>query len=510
MSTKSKRPRLLYSREALEEAIADIKAGMPVKTASEKYQIPRTTLHNKMTARYADKRPGPETVLTTAEENALVQWIANSSKQGLMVGKQQLVNSVAFLVKTLNRENPFSNGRPGRHWYQSFLRRHKDIVSRINENSGFVKTCADEADIRNWFHELSSYLEQKRLLDIPASRIFAAEMCVLFSMNADDEDREKIYVQMAGSADGCLVPPMLLFDNERLPSKIYQSLPRGWTCSKSDDGCMKPENFYEYVTQHFKKWLVKRKVDFPVVLFVDGKAPYLTLSLSNFCLRNKIQLIGLLPNLSHILQPLNKELFPSVKEAWKKTLEFHLQKEATNSLKEYVAPLLKSVLDDLQIDQLLINGFLTTGLHPLTEDALNYDKVPKKILPKSEIPEFDPYNLNEIFQVEEGEQHLEKCMNVLNHLEQWLSSSKLEIFNEAFDHEKWTGRIEDKSLFYYWRKVKTEVAYLNFEPAKSDTSCETVIVEADVHSSTNESRADIVEIIIEDSEKEYSTEIIES
>lgn len=475
MSTKSKRPRLLYSKEALKQAMVDIKSGMPVKTASKKYAIPRSTLHNKITAKYADKRPGPETILTTAEENALVQWIVDSSKQGLMVGKQQLVNSVALLVKSLNRENPFSNGRPGRHWYQSFLRRHDEIVSRINENSALVKTSAVEADIRNWFHELRSFLEQKELLGIPASRIFCAEMCVLFSMDADDEDRENFYVQMAGSADGCLVPPMLLFNYQRITGKIYEGLPDGWTCSTSDNGCMNPKNFHEYVTKHFYPWLAKRKVNFPVVLFVDGKAPYLTLTLSEFCLRNKIVLIGLLPNLSHILQPLNKGLFPSVKKAWKKALVyFRLQSRAADSLKESVAYLLKSVLDHLQPDRLLIKGFAASGLHPLTEHAINYDKVPKKFLlkPKSECPEFPLYNPNEIFQAQEGEQCLGMCMNVLNHLEKWLGPDKLENFNDAFDHEEWTGRVEDKSLFYYWRKMKTEIDDLHFEPAKSDTSCE--------------------------------------
>jgi hypothetical protein len=46
-----KRRRLQYTVESLKNAVEEIKAGMPFKTASKKYGIPRGTLRDKVKGR---------------------------------------------------------------------------------------------------------------------------------------------------------------------------------------------------------------------------------------------------------------------------------------------------------------------------------------------------------------------------------------------------------------------------------------------------------------------------
>jgi len=38
--------------------------------------------------------------------------------------KEQLLNSVQLLMGQLQKENSFTNNRPGRYWYEAFIRRH--------------------------------------------------------------------------------------------------------------------------------------------------------------------------------------------------------------------------------------------------------------------------------------------------------------------------------------------------------------------------------------------------
>ena len=46
-----KQKRLQYSEGAMAEAIAAVKGGMPKNTAAKTYDVPRTTLHHKLTGK---------------------------------------------------------------------------------------------------------------------------------------------------------------------------------------------------------------------------------------------------------------------------------------------------------------------------------------------------------------------------------------------------------------------------------------------------------------------------
>lgn len=61
------------------------------------------------------EKNGPCSILTKEEEQNL--WITLLSERGFPVTKNLLLDSVHLLLKTVKRENPFTNGRPGRHWF---------------------------------------------------------------------------------------------------------------------------------------------------------------------------------------------------------------------------------------------------------------------------------------------------------------------------------------------------------------------------------------------------------
>lgn len=120
MSEKKKNRR--YDPNTLKLALESIANGMPVKTASKTYNIPKTTLHYKKTGKYpVECSPGAPTVLTQEEESTLIKWIIHVAKMGFPVSKDHLLDSVAMLLQKKNRPNPFRQNRPGRHWYESFL-----------------------------------------------------------------------------------------------------------------------------------------------------------------------------------------------------------------------------------------------------------------------------------------------------------------------------------------------------------------------------------------------------
>jgi hypothetical protein len=149
-----------YSQEDLTRALNAIKNGTPCATASKRYKIPRTTLIGKIKGIYPEEcRSGAPSVLTANEENILSEWIIiiNMGRMGFPVSKDQLLDSVSLLVKNLGRSNHFTNGRPGRHWYELFSKRHPEISERIAQNLCASRAAVTKCKIQNWHKEVEDY-----------------------------------------------------------------------------------------------------------------------------------------------------------------------------------------------------------------------------------------------------------------------------------------------------------------------------------------------------------------
>lgn len=139
-----------WSDTELEKALVDIRSGKSVNGISKSSGIPKSTLIAKLKGhRPVGKRTGPPTVLSAEEEAIIVRWILHLSKRGFPVTKTQLLNNVTYLIKQLGRKTPFANGQPGRHWYESFLRRHPEISIRVAQNLPKSRASVTEDILRN-------------------------------------------------------------------------------------------------------------------------------------------------------------------------------------------------------------------------------------------------------------------------------------------------------------------------------------------------------------------------
>lgn len=126
---------LNYPEKQMNLAIDAVRMGMPVATAAKRFSVPRITLMYKAKGKTPQyRRIGPDTVLTKEEENILVQWILTMAKTGFPITKPELLDSVKHLIEELKRQNPFVGNRPGKTWYNAFLKRHPNIGIRTAQN----------------------------------------------------------------------------------------------------------------------------------------------------------------------------------------------------------------------------------------------------------------------------------------------------------------------------------------------------------------------------------------
>lgn len=106
----------LYSEETIKTCIQNIKTGkMSAYGASKAFGIPMSTIRYRMSNRWKQStRPGPSTVLSTAEEQEIVSWMIGIKERGFPVSRENVLSKVSeFLSSNPDREKWFKNNRPG-------------------------------------------------------------------------------------------------------------------------------------------------------------------------------------------------------------------------------------------------------------------------------------------------------------------------------------------------------------------------------------------------------------
>lgn len=386
----------------------EVGKGRSLRQIRRKYKIPKTTLQYKNSGilKPIVEKPGPDCILGAENENKLVDWIIHVSDNGFPVTKLQLINSVHLLLKKAKKKTKFKNNRPGRHWYSAFLTRHPELSEKLSQNLLCTRASVTEEGIRGWFSGVKDHLESNNLLDIDGSRIFNCDESAFYLSPQGDkvlvkrgdkvaytfvnnDEKECITTLFCGNAAGDLIPPMIMLNYVKIPQSVSTLMPKGWSIGRSESGWETAESFFEWVANIFYPWVLKKQIELPVILYVDGHSSHLTLELSNFCKKKGIVLVALHPNATHILQPMDVALFRPLKKSWKETVrDWRLENNGERLSRELFGGLLKLSLEKIEIKSILENGFRATGLHPFSADAVNYEKYFKVSTkdPRSEIP----------------------------------------------------------------------------------------------------------------------------
>lgn len=151
--------------KSIEQALADIKRGVPCATAARQHGINRTTLLYRANGKTKKAKKGPACVLGDEAELTLVKWILECQKAKFPITADELRCSVKQLVKTLKLETPFSDGMPGKKWLELFFTRHPNVCYRTAEHLSHARDSVSEATLKLWFEEIEKYLVENELME---------------------------------------------------------------------------------------------------------------------------------------------------------------------------------------------------------------------------------------------------------------------------------------------------------------------------------------------------------
>lgn len=156
-----------YSKDDLREAIEKIRKNeMSYGAASKIYNVPKTTLHNRM--RNPESCPkGATTTLSKDQENELADWILLHADFGDPRTKQDIILAAAEIAQLdSNPLSNFKNGTPTSGWYEGFLKRHRLCRERTPQGISKASAINTRDDFAGLWRNIYNYFKKTNQLDL--------------------------------------------------------------------------------------------------------------------------------------------------------------------------------------------------------------------------------------------------------------------------------------------------------------------------------------------------------
>ncbi|KAJ4449181.1 hypothetical protein ANN_00577 [Periplaneta americana] len=218
----------------------------------------------------------------------------------------------------------------GVDWFRAFLKRNSGLSLRKPEDLSRTRAeglCKEEVD--HYFSILKQVLNDYQLFDKPhciynmdesgfplnnrplkiVSQKGKREVVSLTNV----ERGQNVTVVACCNAAGAYIPPMVIFKGVRNSIMYKDDLPPGSVVEMRDSGYINEDLFISCLN-HFTKF----KPDDKILITLDNHGSHTSVRALDYCKKNNIELLGLPPHTTHVLQPLNRTLFISLKIAYHK------------------------------------------------------------------------------------------------------------------------------------------------------------------------------------------------
>jgi hypothetical protein len=321
------------------------------------------------------------TLLTSAEEALLVQWIELRSDMNNAAEREEVISQARLIVE---RERQIECTSSMRGWFEGFMRRHPHLTSRISQGVKEVRLTAqaNEDNIANYFRLL------KQFIHLRPEQIYAADETGLDGDGArkpkvivpkgtkrptqqQDSYREHTSILHIGSAAGDSHPMAVMFKGtDKLDVNLMKQLPAGAVAGVQKNGYFTSDSFMS-VLEHFHRYAVPAR---PVLLIIDGAKAHLDDSAVRFAKSEQIDILCLPSNTTHLLQVADVSLFRPFKLYWQagcKALKHERSRtgEERGIKRQDIVPLLAKAWAAAMTRENVQSGFRKTGIYPFNPAA---------------------------------------------------------------------------------------------------------------------------------------------
>lgn len=377
-----------WSAETLKSAIQMIKSGSSVKSVSKKFQIPRSTLRDRIkTEIFTKSSLGRKPIFNENQEKLLSDCVLSLAESFYGITLTDL-RRVAFdvaeklgLHHNFNRETKMA----GEEWVAGFRRRNSFVCLKKVQATivGFNK---NEVDL--FYNNLETvinkdYFDASKIYNMDEMGISLGETLGPKQVGAvtNCESGQNMTVICSFSASGNYIPPLFIY-----PTKCRSPLLETEPFYKySHNGCINNDIFLEWLI-HFKNITKPTKKE-PVLLFLDNHASHVSFHSYEFCRENLIHVVSIPPHTSHELQPLDLTFFGPLKSTFNKEYDVFLKNNVDDKMTPCdITGIFNKAYTKVATIEKAVAGFHKAGIYPfqpIKRDEYGFisnDEVPRTVI----------------------------------------------------------------------------------------------------------------------------------
>lgn len=413
----------------MEEALQEVVAGtLSIRAAATKYNIAYGTLYNKYKGKHINK-VGGQTIFSKHEELIILESAAKCADWGFPLTLTDIrMFAKSYLDKKGRNVKKFNNNLPGKDWAFTLLNRHNNLYGqRLATNIKQSRASVSKETLLKYFTNLENVLkdvppenifnyDESNVSDDPGKKYSVYRRGVKYPEKVCNHSKSATSIMICGSANGTMLPPYIIYKSIYLYDTWKENGPVGKPCCEQPC-CSRGARFNRTISGWidavtFRDWFIStflphaKRLQGQKVLIGDNLSSHFDEDILKMCRENEIDFVCLVPNSTHICQPLDVGFFRPMKTAWRYVLtEWKSQNLKISAIpKDRFPSLLRKCLERMDVVKVnvnkqnehlpgnkevssikrnLINSFYATGIYPI-----NKNEVLKK-LPQEE-------NINDI------------------------------------------------------------------------------------------------------------------
>ncbi|XP_052798487.1 uncharacterized protein LOC128230336 [Mya arenaria] len=380
-------PYRLYDVDCLTQAYIAVKEkGMSIRKAALSYDVPKTTLIDRLSGRVGIDvvRSGPVTLLSLEQEALLTKHIQTMAEVGYGYSRQETIDLASDYAVSLglrSKQNPLTD-----RWLYMFLSRWPELNVRKPRSLEVARAkCATRVAIDKYFDQLNNIMVKYHIAAKPHLIYNVDEKGMQIEhkppkivsgkhnkTQAITSGRSKI-VTLIGcvNAVGHQIPPYFVFPGARMLDDLMEGASPGAAGTVSLTGWSNTDVFEYYMKHHLLKYLPPRSPNEPVLILYDGHKSHVSLSLIEWAKEYNIILFVLPPHCSHLLQPLDVSCFGPLEMAWNALIHRYMRESGGCLVTRYeVARLASRVYSSTLTPSNIQSAFKKSGIYPFNRNVV--------------------------------------------------------------------------------------------------------------------------------------------
>ena len=134
-----------WENVSMQNALKAVDKGEPVRRAAELYNVPRSTLFDRVTGKVVHgARSGPQPYLSIEEEEELTNFLLETAKIGYAHTRKQVLALVQQMVNSKGIATTVTNG-----WWERYVQRHPNITLRVAVPFSYARAMATGRKVIN-------------------------------------------------------------------------------------------------------------------------------------------------------------------------------------------------------------------------------------------------------------------------------------------------------------------------------------------------------------------------